>query len=112
MGAAYAALGNGGTVVTPHLGDDVESVTGSVLQEIRPAPRRHLDISHTTRDTIMTALTRAATDPGGAEGPSRQLADHARHDHDRPHPGCDGARRDLLSGLRQLPVCGRGQDGN
>jgi penicillin-binding protein 2 len=65
MAVAYAALGNGGTVVTPHLGDDVESVTGSVLQEIRPAPRRHLDISQTTRDTIMTGLTRAAMEPGG-----------------------------------------------
>jgi penicillin-binding protein 2 len=69
MAVAYAALGNGGTVVTPHLGDDVESVTGSVLQEIRPAPRRHLDISQTTRDTIMTGLTRAATEPGGTSYP-------------------------------------------
>jgi penicillin-binding protein 2 len=69
MAVAYAALGNGGTVVTPHLGDDVESVTGSVLQEIRPAPRRHLDISQTTRDTIMTGLTRAAMEPGGTSYP-------------------------------------------
>ena len=69
MAVAYAALGNGGTVVTPHLGDDVESVTGRVLEEIRPAPRRHLDISPTTRDTIMTGLTRAATEPGGTSYP-------------------------------------------
>jgi penicillin-binding protein 2 len=69
MAVAYAALGNGGTVVTPHLGDDVESVTGSVLQEIRPAPRRHLDISQTTRDTIMTGLTRAAMEPEGTSYP-------------------------------------------
>ena len=69
MAVAYAALGNGGTVVTPHLGDDVESVTGKVLEEIRPAPRRHLDISPTTRDTIMTGLTRAAMEPGGTSYP-------------------------------------------
>jgi penicillin-binding protein 2 len=69
MAVAYAALGNGGTVVTPHLGDDVESVTGKVLEEIRPAPRRHLDISSTTRDTIMTGLTRAAMEPGGTSYP-------------------------------------------
>jgi penicillin-binding protein 2 len=69
MAVAYAALGNGGTVVTPHLGDDIESVTGKVLEEIRPAPRRHLDISPTTRDTIMTGLTRAATEPGGTSYP-------------------------------------------
>jgi penicillin-binding protein 2 len=69
MAVAYAALGNGGTVVTPHLGDDIESVTGKVLEEVRPAPRRHLDISPTTRDTIMTGLTRAATEPGGTSYP-------------------------------------------
>jgi len=69
MAVAYAALGNGGTVVTPHIGDDIESVTGKVLEEIRPAPRRHLDISPTTRDTIMTGLTRAAREPGGTSYP-------------------------------------------
>ena len=69
MAVAYAALGNDGTVVTPHLGDDVESVTGKVLQEIRPAPRRHIDISPVTRDTIMTGLTRAAMEPGGTSYP-------------------------------------------
>jgi penicillin-binding protein 2 len=69
MAVAYAALGNGGTVVTPHLGNDVESVTGKVLEEIRPAPRRHVDISQTTRETIMTGLTRAAMEPGGTSYP-------------------------------------------
>jgi penicillin-binding protein 2 len=69
MAVAYAALGNGGTVVTPHLGDQVESVTGRVLEEIRPAARRHIDISPTTRDTILTGLTRAAMEPGGTSYP-------------------------------------------
>jgi penicillin-binding protein 2 len=69
MAVAYAALGNNGTVVTPHLGDDVESVTGKVLQEIRPAPRRHLDINPTTRETILGGLTRAAMEPGGTSYP-------------------------------------------
>jgi penicillin-binding protein 2 len=69
MAVAYAALGNGGTVVRPHLGDDVESVTGRVLQEIRPTPRRHIEISPRARDTIMTGLTRAAMEPGGTSYP-------------------------------------------
>ena len=70
MAVAYAALGNGGKVLRPHLGDDVESVTGRVLEEIRPdaAPRRS-HISPMTRDTIMTGLTRAATEPGGTSYP-------------------------------------------
>ena len=69
MAVAYAALGNGGTVVTPHLGDQVESVTGKVLEEVRPAVRRHIDITPSVRNTIMTGLTRAATEPGGTSYP-------------------------------------------
>jgi penicillin-binding protein 2 len=69
MAVAYAALGNGGTIVTPHLGQDVESVTGKVLQEIRPAARRHIDIAPSTRNVILTGLTRAAMEPGGTSYP-------------------------------------------
>src|SRR4051812_37494087 len=69
MAVAYAALGNGGTIVTPHLGDDVETTTGKVLQEISPAPRRHINISPSVRNTIMTGITRAAMEPGGTSYP-------------------------------------------
>src|SRR3954451_3186534 len=69
MAVAYAALGNGGKVLRPHLGDDVETATGSVMEEIRPAPRREIHISPTTRNTIMTGLTRAAMEPGGTSYP-------------------------------------------
>ena len=69
MAVAYAALGNGGTVVTPHIGDDVESVTGKVLEEIRPVPRRHINLRPSVRNTIMTGLTRAAMEPGGTSYP-------------------------------------------
>jgi penicillin-binding protein 2 len=69
MAVAYAALGNGGKVLTPHLGNDVESSTGRVIEEIRPGPRRQMNISPTTRSTIMTGLTRAAMEPGGTSYP-------------------------------------------
>jgi penicillin-binding protein 2 len=69
MAVAYAALGNGGTVLRPHVVDDVESVTGKVLEEIRPAPRRQVEISPSTRNTIMTGLTRAAMEPEGTSYP-------------------------------------------
>ncbi len=65
MAVAYAAIGNGGTIVTPHLADTVESVTGEVLQEIRPTAKRQVEISDETRNTIMTGLTRAAMEQGG-----------------------------------------------
>jgi penicillin-binding protein 2 len=69
MAVAYAALGNGGTVVAPHIGDDVETSTGKVLQEIQPAPRRHIKIAPSVRNTIMTGITRAAMEPGGTSYP-------------------------------------------
>jgi penicillin-binding protein 2 len=69
MAVAYAALGNGGTVVTPHIAGDIESSTGKVLEEIDPAPRRQVEISPTTRETIMDGLTRAAMEPGGTSYP-------------------------------------------
>jgi penicillin-binding protein 2 len=69
MAVAYAALGNGGTIVTPHIGDDVETTTGKILEEIRPATRRHIGISPNVRSTIMAGLTRAAMEPGGTSYP-------------------------------------------
>src|SRR3954466_8301777 len=69
MAVAYAALGNGGKVLRPHLGDDIESATGRVIEEVRPAPRRQIHISPTTRNTIMSGLTRAAMEPGGTSYP-------------------------------------------
>jgi penicillin-binding protein 2 len=69
MAVAYAALGNGGTVVTPHIAADVESATGKVLEEIRPAPRRHVEMAPDVRNTIMEGLTRAAMEAGGTSYP-------------------------------------------
>jgi penicillin-binding protein 2 len=68
LAGAYAALANGGTVVRPHLGEEIRSVDGQV-QEIRPEPRRHLQISALTRETILGGLERAAMEPGGTSYP-------------------------------------------
>ena len=65
MAVAYSALANGGEVVTPHLGLSVESVTGEALEEIQPPPKRQLDISDTTLNTIREGLRRAAMEEGG-----------------------------------------------
>jgi penicillin-binding protein 2 len=65
MAVAYSALANGGELVTPHLGKQVESVTGEVLEEIRPVPKRELDFSEETGDVIMEGLRRAAMEEGG-----------------------------------------------
>jgi penicillin-binding protein 2 len=65
MAVMYSALANGGEVLRPHIAQQVESVTGEVLEEVRPAPKRTLDFSPGTRETIMEGLTRAAMEEGG-----------------------------------------------
>jgi penicillin-binding protein 2 len=69
MAVVYAAIANGGRILRPHLAQQVESVTGEVLEEIRAAPRRQLSIDDRTRTTIMTGLTRAAMEQGGTSYP-------------------------------------------
>jgi penicillin-binding protein 2 len=65
LARAYAALANGGTLVTPHLGGRVVGVNGKTVERIKPAPTRHLRISDETRSVILDGLERAAMEPGG-----------------------------------------------
>ena len=69
MAIAYAALGNGGTIVTPHLGMEVQDAAGRVLKEIDPGPRRHVTINPDSRQLIMEGLHEAAQVPGGTATP-------------------------------------------
>lgn len=65
MAVAYAALGNGGTIVTPHLGLEVEDAAGRVLKEFNPRPRRRIHIDPGFRSDILEGLHEAAQSPGG-----------------------------------------------
>ena len=69
MAVAYAALGNDGTVVTPHLGMEIEDAAGRVLKEFDPKPRRKIKIDPGTRSVIMEGLHDAAQGPGGTSEP-------------------------------------------
>ena len=69
MAVAYAAIANGGHVVTPRLAQSVESVTGEVLEEIRPTEKRTVDVPEDDRQTILTGLQRAAMEEGGTSYP-------------------------------------------
>jgi penicillin-binding protein 2 len=69
MAVAYAALGNGGTIVTPHLGMEVEDAAGRVLREFDPKPRRKIHIDSGTRSVILEGLHDAAQGPGGTSEP-------------------------------------------
>jgi len=65
LAVVYSALANGGTIITPHLGMDVESSTGNLIRKIDPAPRRQLGINPSYLDEIRSGLRDAASLPGG-----------------------------------------------
>jgi penicillin-binding protein 2 len=65
LATAYAAIANGGEIVRPHLAMKVVDPLGVTEEEFTPAPRRTLDISETTRTTIMEGLRQAAMESPG-----------------------------------------------
>jgi penicillin-binding protein 2 len=65
LAVAYAALANGGTIVRPHLGLDVQNADGTVLQNISPPSARHININSLYLETIRQGLRDAASQPGG-----------------------------------------------
>ena len=65
MAIAYATVANGGTVVTPHVGMQIDDAAGRVLKEFEPPPRRHVYVNPTYRAAILEGLHEAAQAPGG-----------------------------------------------
>ncbi|MDQ2631727.1 MAG: penicillin-binding protein 2 [Actinomycetota bacterium] len=65
MAIAYAAIGNGGRIVTPHVGMEVEDEAGRVLQEFEPRIRRKVEINPRFRRDILDGLHAAAQGPNG-----------------------------------------------
>jgi penicillin-binding protein 2 len=65
LAVVYAALANGGTIVRPHLGLDVQDADGTVLQNISPPPSRHIAINPLYLETIRQGLRDAASQQGG-----------------------------------------------
>jgi penicillin-binding protein 2 len=65
LAVAYSAIANGGKIVRPHLGLDIENSSGTVLQRIDPPPTRHITINPLYLDTIRQGLHDAAQTSGG-----------------------------------------------
>jgi penicillin-binding protein 2 len=65
MALAYAALGNGGKIPTPHVGLEVEDAAGRVVKEFDFKPQRevHIDAGH--RTAILEGLHAAAQEGEG-----------------------------------------------
>jgi penicillin-binding protein 2 len=69
MAIAYAAIANGGTVVTPHVGLQIDDAAGRVRKEFDPKPRRHVKIDASYREDILEGLHDAAQNGGGTSCP-------------------------------------------
>ena len=65
MAVAYSTITNGGKVVRPHLGLEVDDGEGRLIQEIDPPASRRVRIPPAFRNAIMSGLHAAASAPGG-----------------------------------------------
>jgi penicillin-binding protein 2 len=62
---AYAAIANGGSIVTPHLGVKVVDSHGKLVQKLPYRRPRKLDISSQTISVVQNALRLATSSPAG-----------------------------------------------
>jgi penicillin-binding protein 2 len=65
MATLYALIANGGTLVTPHLGDTIEDPGGDVVKELRFKGRRKVDIDPFVLETIRSGLRGVTHDIDG-----------------------------------------------
>ncbi|HET9074291.1 MAG TPA: penicillin-binding transpeptidase domain-containing protein [Solirubrobacteraceae bacterium] len=65
LALVYSAIANGGTMVTPHIGQDIQTASGNVVSRLTFAPGRNLHISPSTIQTIQAGLRLAASGPTG-----------------------------------------------
>jgi penicillin-binding protein 2 len=65
LAVAYSAIENGGTIVRPHVGLEVQAPDGTVLQKIAPPPTRHLNLDPANLAAVQGGLRAAASQPGG-----------------------------------------------
>jgi penicillin-binding protein 2 len=65
MAVAYATVANGGRVVTPHIGLEVDDTAGRVLQTVQPGASRNIHLDPSNRQAILDGLHQAASQPGG-----------------------------------------------
>jgi len=65
MAVAYSTIENGGRVVRPHLGLEIDDAEGRLIQQIEPPASRRVNIPPAFQDAIMSGLHAAASAPGG-----------------------------------------------
>ncbi len=71
MAVAYSTLANAyrnggsGTVVTPHLGMEIDDSQGRLVQALSFPPRRHVQLNPSDLSLVMEGIHDAASQPGG-----------------------------------------------
>jgi penicillin-binding protein 2 len=65
LAVAYSTIENGGRVVRPHIGLEVDAADGTLLQKIDPPPARLVHINPENLAAIRLGLREAASQPGG-----------------------------------------------
>lgn len=65
LAMAYSAIANGGTMVTPHIGEDIQTANGQVVSTIPAGTQRKLNINPTYISTIQQGLRLAASGSSG-----------------------------------------------
>jgi penicillin-binding protein 2 len=69
MAVAYAAIANGGRVLTPRIGLRIEDSSGRAIQQLQSPPARRLGVKPEFRQAILDGLRGAASQPGGTSEP-------------------------------------------
>jgi penicillin-binding protein 2 len=65
LAVTYAAIANGGKIVTPHLGLRITDAAGQTVRHLRPAAARKVDIAPSTLELVRKGLYNAANHPTG-----------------------------------------------
>jgi penicillin-binding protein 2 len=65
MAVAYAAIANGGRILTPRIGQRIEDAGGRALQQLQAPATRRLGVKPEYRQAILDGLRAAASAPGG-----------------------------------------------
>ncbi|MGZ4615631.1 MAG: penicillin-binding protein 2 [Actinomycetes bacterium] len=68
LARVYAAVANGGTLVTPHIGKAIITPEGKLVRRIEPKPAGHVAVSKATLDWERATL-RSVTEHGTGYGP-------------------------------------------
>jgi penicillin-binding protein 2 len=85
MAIAYSTLANAyldggeGTIVTPHLGKQIDEADGGLVQSLSFPPARHVHLSYSDLSLVMEGIHEAASQPGGTSADVWTGWDQAQH---------------------------------